>query len=206
MNLLVRLLDNQEGRILLDGVPIKAHRETPSARTTSASSSRSRSSSRSTVQENIRIADADRSADRVVEVAKIAKIHGDIIGFEKGYDTLVGERGVTLSGGQKQRVAIARMLLKPKPIHRSSTTRFPPSTPRPTSQIRTALENRVEGIDGLHHHPPHHHRQGSRPHLRDRQGHRSPRPERTPNCSPMAGMYKNIWDIQSKIDFQARRR
>ncbi|MFA7144880.1 MAG: ATP-binding cassette domain-containing protein, partial [Candidatus Izemoplasmatales bacterium] len=49
-------------------------------------------------------------------VAKIARIHEDIIGFEKGYGTLVGERGVTLSGGQKQRVAIARMLLKPKPI------------------------------------------------------------------------------------------
>ncbi len=50
------------------------------------------------------------------QVAQIASMDQDIKGFEKGYETLVGERGATLSGGQKQRIAIARMLLDEKPI------------------------------------------------------------------------------------------
>lgn len=52
------------------------------------------------------------SPDEIIRVAKAAAIHESILTFEKGYDTLVGERGVTLSGGQKQRIAIARTLLK----------------------------------------------------------------------------------------------
>jgi len=61
---------------------------------------------------NISIADPGASADRVKEMSRIAMADGFITKFEKGYDTLLGERGVTLSGGQRQRVAIARTLLK----------------------------------------------------------------------------------------------
>jgi ATP-binding cassette subfamily B protein len=68
------------------------------------------------VYENIKIGLKDVEEDRVIGAAKMASVHNDIINFEKGYDTLVGEKGVTLSGGQKQRVAIARMLLLEKPI------------------------------------------------------------------------------------------
>ncbi len=52
------------------------------------------------------------SREEIIQAARAAAIHDNIMTFEKGYDTLVGERGVTLSGGQKQRVAIARTLLK----------------------------------------------------------------------------------------------
>ena len=52
------------------------------------------------------------SDDKIISAAKAAGIHETILGFEKGYETLVGERGVTLSGGQRQRIAIARALLK----------------------------------------------------------------------------------------------
>ena len=55
----------------------------------------------------------DQSADleeRVMQAARTAQVHHDIIGFPKGYDTLLGERGITLSGGQKQRVSIARAI------------------------------------------------------------------------------------------------
>jgi ATP-binding cassette, subfamily B, bacterial len=115
MNLMVRLLDHQDGRLLIDGVDIrdieKHHLRNHIGIILQEPFLFSR-----TVEENIKIADQKMDHDRVMEVAKIAKIHGDISGFEKGYETIVGERGVTLSGGQKQRVAIARMLLKPKPI------------------------------------------------------------------------------------------
>ena len=63
-----------------------------------------------TVLENISITDDEPDVDRVVKSALIAQVHHSIESFEKGYDTPVGEKGVTLSGGQKQRVAIARTL------------------------------------------------------------------------------------------------
>ena len=66
--------------------------------------------------ENIRIANTDATPEEVYAVADIASIHDVIGAFENGYDTVVGERGVTLSGGQKQRIAIARMLMKNSPI------------------------------------------------------------------------------------------
>jgi len=60
--------------------------------------------------------DKNAEQDKVYNAASIASVHSDIVNFERGYDTIVGERGVTLSGGQKQRVAIARMLLDSKPV------------------------------------------------------------------------------------------
>lgn len=72
-----------------------------------------------TIKQNINIA-CDTSEDEnfvdIKNAAKVSCVHDNIIGFTKGYDTIVGERGVTLSGGQKQRVAIARTLIKNRPI------------------------------------------------------------------------------------------
>ena len=67
-----------------------------------------------TIAENIGVCGADEAAIR--EAAKTACIADDIEGFANGYETMVGERGVTLSGGQKQRVAIARMLTQKTPV------------------------------------------------------------------------------------------
>ena len=64
-----------------------------------------------TVKENICFGKPDASDQEIMEAAKKANIHEDILGFSKQYDTVVGERGVSLSGGQKQRIAIARALL-----------------------------------------------------------------------------------------------
>ncbi len=69
-----------------------------------------------TIGENIKAAKPDVNDTKVEEVAKIACIHESINEFTKGYETMVGEKGVTLSGGQKQRIAIARMLLQEAPI------------------------------------------------------------------------------------------
>ena len=68
-----------------------------------------------TVASNIGIAADDDSIDNVKRAAKIACLDGNIDSFANGYDTVVGERGVTLSGGQKQRVAIARTMIRGVP-------------------------------------------------------------------------------------------
>ena len=69
-----------------------------------------------TIKENIRISCQWATDDEVIEASKKASLHKDIINMDKGYDTVVGENGITLSGGQKQRLAIARTLLKNTPI------------------------------------------------------------------------------------------
>lgn len=65
-----------------------------------------------TIQNNIRFGKEKASEEEVVEAAKNAAVHKNIIGFTKGYETILGERGITLSGGQKQRVSIARAIIK----------------------------------------------------------------------------------------------
>ena len=69
-----------------------------------------------TIKENIAASVPDATMEEIRQAAKIACVDDTIMNFPDGYDTLVGERGVTLSGGQRQRVAIARMLLQKAPI------------------------------------------------------------------------------------------
>lgn len=69
-----------------------------------------------TIRENIKLANPLLKDKKVIDAAKVASIHEDIKSFEKGYETLVGERGVSLSGGQKQRMAIARTVINNCPI------------------------------------------------------------------------------------------
>ena len=69
-----------------------------------------------TIAENIGITEENVTLSQIREAAAIACVDGAVMDFSKGYDTLVGERGVTLSGGQKQRTAIARMLMQKTPI------------------------------------------------------------------------------------------
>lgn len=69
-----------------------------------------------TIERNIAFGVENYDRQTIAEVAKLADIHGNIKEFQKGYDTVLGERGVTVSGGQKQRISIARALLKDAPI------------------------------------------------------------------------------------------
>jgi ATP-binding cassette subfamily B protein len=69
-----------------------------------------------TIRENIAYGRIDAEEGEIVEAAKRAEIHDDIMEMPNGYDTIVGERGIKLSGGQKQRVSIARIFLKNPPI------------------------------------------------------------------------------------------
>lgn len=64
------------------------------------------------IANNIRFGNVDATQDTIVEAAKNAAVHKNISNFSKGYETVLGERGITLSGGQKQRVSIARAIIK----------------------------------------------------------------------------------------------
>ncbi len=69
-----------------------------------------------TVEENIAYGADNPTHEQIVAAAKVANAHEFITEMEKGYDTIVGERGVRLSGGQKQRISIARAILRDKPV------------------------------------------------------------------------------------------
>ena len=68
------------------------------------------------IANNIALSNPQASREQVMHAATLAAVHDDILRFPQGYDTPVGERGVTLSGGQRQRVAIARALLTDSPL------------------------------------------------------------------------------------------
>jgi len=65
-----------------------------------------------TIKNNIRFGKEDATEEEVIAAAKSAVVHDNIQGFSKGYETVLGERGITMSGGQKQRISIARALIK----------------------------------------------------------------------------------------------
>jgi ATP-binding cassette subfamily B protein len=98
-----------------------------------------------TIIENIRMARFDAGDEDIYESTRTAAVHDVISGFEHGYDTIVGEKGVTLSGGQKQRVAIARTLIKNSDILIFDDSLSAVDT-ETDSQIRAALRERQAGV------------------------------------------------------------
>ncbi|HHU21270.1 MAG TPA: ABC transporter ATP-binding protein [Acholeplasma sp.] len=113
-NLLVRFLETSKGEILIDGVSVKDI-EKHWLRSNIGLILQDPFLYTGTVYENINIGNRNPEI-KVITAANVAAIHGDIASFDKGYYTLVGEKGVTLSGGQKQRISIARMLLLERPV------------------------------------------------------------------------------------------
>jgi len=115
INLMIRLLDYQKGSILFDGVDIKDINKKHLRKSVGIIMQEPFLYSK-TLFENIGIMDKEAPEEKIHQAASIAALHQDIQNFELGYQTIVGERGVTLSGGQKQRVAIARISLYSKPV------------------------------------------------------------------------------------------
>lgn len=113
--LLLRLMDVDAGKILLDGQDISKVTQ-DSLRSHIAYVPQEPLLFHRTIRENIRYGDLDASDEEVYEAARLAHAAEFIEKLPKGYETLVGERGIKLSGGQKQRVAIARAMLKKAPI------------------------------------------------------------------------------------------
>nr|WP_166948913.1 ABC transporter transmembrane domain-containing protein [Pseudochelatococcus lubricantis] len=115
LQLLQRFYDPAQGRVLIDGVDA---REVDLARLRQrfAIVPQDPVIFGATVTENIRYGTPDADFVKVEEAARLAAAHDFVAGLPQGYDTLIGERGVTLSGGQRQRLAIARAILRDAPI------------------------------------------------------------------------------------------
>ncbi len=115
VHLLPRLYDYTSGSITIDGIELKDIDKHAIRKNVGIVLQEPFLFSR-TLKENIGISRINSEDDEIFEAAQIASVHDVILDFQKGYETAVGERGVTLSGGQKQRVAMARTLLMNTPI------------------------------------------------------------------------------------------
>ncbi|WP_193174960.1 ABC transporter transmembrane domain-containing protein [Oricola nitratireducens] len=113
--LLLRQYDPTDGRILIDGVDLR-QAALPEARSRFAIVPQDVTVFSGTVADNIAFARPGATRDAVIDAAKAAQAHVFIEALPDGYDTEVGERGLTLSGGQRQRIAIARAILRDAPI------------------------------------------------------------------------------------------
>jgi len=111
LKLILGLYEPDEGRVLIDGIDTKVI-DPDFLRDIIAYVPQEPFIFSGTIKENILFGNPNASIEDVIRVAKIAKIHDFIKSLRQGYDTLIGERGITLSGGQRQRIAIARALLK----------------------------------------------------------------------------------------------
>jgi len=114
MSLLMKIYETEDNHIFLDGTDIN---RIPRSRIQEAVVYVPQDTTifSGTVTDNITFMNPDLTEHQIVEAAKISAIYEDIVQFPNGFNTIVGERGLSLSGGQRQRIAIARaMLLKPR--------------------------------------------------------------------------------------------
>lgn len=110
VNVLNRMLDPPPGTVFLDGTDVRDY-DLATLRTAFGLVAQDQFLFSDTVSANIRFGRPEATEDEVRRMAEISTIHRDITSFPDGYQTVVGERGVTLSGGQKQRVAISRAVI-----------------------------------------------------------------------------------------------
>jgi ATP-binding cassette subfamily B protein len=111
VNLLPRLLDPQRGSVLIDGVNVRRIPLAVLRRSIGFVPQETFLFSRS-LADNISFGTPEAEPWQIFEASQIAQLSQDVDGFSNGYETLIGERGITLSGGQKQRAAIARAALR----------------------------------------------------------------------------------------------
>lgn len=111
LKLLMRFYDPDEGSILIDGIDIR-DLKLSSIRRHVGYVPQEPFIFNGSIAENIALGNPNASLESIVKAAKIAKIHDFIASLPRGYETVVGERGLNLSGGQRQRIAIARALVR----------------------------------------------------------------------------------------------
>jgi len=146
--LIPRFYDVTSGEIIIDGFNIKDV-ELKSLREQIGIALQEVFLFSASIKENIKYGRPDATDDEVIEAAKAAQIHDFISSLPNGYNTVIGERGITLSGGQKQRLTIARTLLKdPKILILDDTTSFVDTETEHKIQkaMEALLENRTAFI------------------------------------------------------------
>ena len=111
INLVSRLYDSTEGTILIDKKPIK-ETNLDALRNQIGFVPQDPFLFSDTIENNIKFGKENATYEEIMNAAKNAVVHNNIMEFKNGYQTILGERGVTLSGGQKQRVSIARAIIK----------------------------------------------------------------------------------------------
>ena len=111
LDLIGRLYDIDEGTIEINDIPVDKH-NLNILRSHIGYVPQDAFLFSDTIKNNIKFGKGDATDEEVIEAAKNAHVHKNIVKFSKGYDTVLGERGITLSGGQKQRVSIARAIIK----------------------------------------------------------------------------------------------
>jgi ATP-binding cassette subfamily B protein len=143
VGLLARLYDPSEGRVEIDGADIRGV-DLTSLRSEIAFVADDSFLFSDTVANNIAYAHPDASPEAIEAAARKAQAHGFISGLPEGYDTVVGERGLTLSGGQRQRIAIARALLaEPRILILDDATSSVDA--RTEAEIKQGLREAMEG-------------------------------------------------------------
>ncbi|MFI3285014.1 MAG: ABC transporter ATP-binding protein, partial [Erysipelotrichaceae bacterium] len=115
ISLLNRLYEPVSGRILIDDIPLSKINKKCLRNQIGLVLQEPFLYSKSIFQ-NIQLANRQMDKQMIEHAANSARVHDDIVSFDQGYETLVGEKGVTLSGGQKQRIAIARTIINKTPI------------------------------------------------------------------------------------------
>jgi ATP-binding cassette subfamily B protein len=111
LDLIGRLYDIDSGSIMIDDTKIDQH-NLSDLRNSVGYVPQDAFLFSDTIKNNIKFGKEDATDDDVIEAAKNAQVHKNIVKFNKKYDTVLGERGITLSGGQKQRISIARAIIK----------------------------------------------------------------------------------------------
>ncbi|MFM8179028.1 MAG: ABC transporter ATP-binding protein [Candidatus Kapaibacterium sp.] len=111
VKLIPRLFDSTEGSVLVSGRPIGEY-GIESIRGAVGMVMQEPFLFSMSVRDNIRMGKMDATDEEIVVAATMARLHTEVLTFTNGYDTIVGERGISLSGGQKQRLAIARALVR----------------------------------------------------------------------------------------------
>ncbi len=143
VNLIPRFYDVTEGAVKIDGIDVR-QMDLPSLRRQIGIVLQTSLLFSTTIRENLAYGRPDASEEEIIAAAKAAQAHEFIMELPQGYDTVVGERGVTLSGGQRQRIAIGRaLLMNPRILILDDSTS---SVDTQTEHlIQKALSNLMEG-------------------------------------------------------------
>jgi ABC-type multidrug transport system fused ATPase/permease subunit len=139
-SLITKLYQITDGKISIDGVDIN-ELDKDSIRNNIALITQNPYIFNMTIKENLRIVKSDSTDEDIIEACKLASLHDYISTLKDGYDTIVGEGGVTLSGGQKQRLSIARALIK-----KTEVILFDEATSALDNETQLHIQNSIKAI------------------------------------------------------------